>query len=743
MRLYLSNGKLLVQNGKLSADEKCCCGGYCCIPCCSRLCCTTVIANVSWRGCDEDPYAPLPDPWSGGNELFYPDVNNDCSITMTLPDIPCGTCGDGPLTNIIVRARAMTDGYDSELDCDANWDIVQVQYRDGSDPNSEWTTNPQEVSSKCPGIFSGVTFWNGSNCGTPDWYLPFGSQITRIPIGRGIIGPISSGQCSEQNGVFCTTQATCNDINNLGQPIQCGLRCQPSPTEWRIVDQLDNIWFFGDVVFAPNQQQSLDPCQFRFWEPSESDPCGLSLALEDYPSLAFSPQPLSYRARQATLRLQVLGCGEGWLDVVDCACSCNTTWAVNIDPCRENMWDQDIDPVNATPPGACAWTIPNRKKCANGIYTPSDKYLQRRVSHQNGQAFKFVGGVDGEGSNLWNWEDANGNVPAGFISQGSSIVITGELKSWHEDGGGCALSFDSVTVTGSAAKLGVSLTADTLLVEAGASVVENGECRCDRSVDEVLGTPTVVITVNTLATFNNATNEGTIIGTCVFNNSENKGSRINGVHFGGHIIGNVTFNNSTNNSGRITGDGAPESITATFNGSGGTEGYSVVYGGSIAFYEGCSNYGTIFIDGGLWNFKVYFEENTIHDASGVIQGRATFNANSINRGLSEGGPGGFGTFRFNGTSRNEGVVQDMGEFYENSSNLGEIWYGRFFGNSTHLGTVLYWCEFFENSRMVGGSVGTVGDPIPENITAYFRDNACYVSGTAGMFDPDPPPQCPP
>jgi len=93
----------------------------------------------------------------------------------------------------------------------------------------------------------------------------------------------------------------------------------------------------------------------------------------------------------------------------------------------------------------------------------------------HGEAVRFTGAVDNEGSNLWNWEDANGDSPAGSWPTGD-ITIAGELRSWrgptvsgsfanyHPDL--ASLSFPSVTLEPGAV-LAISLTTETLTVDGG------------------------------------------------------------------------------------------------------------------------------------------------------------------------------------------------------------------------------------------------------------------------------------
>jgi hypothetical protein len=190
------------------------------------------------------------------------------------------------------------------------------------------------------------------------------------------------------------------------------------------------------------------------------------------------------------------------------------------------------------------------------------------------------------------------------------------------------------------------------------------------------------LTVTGNATFNGASrNDGTIIGDVTFNDASFNEPT-------GTVTGNATFNGESGNNGTVTGN-------ATFNddainASNGTVTGDATFSGAAALDEESSD--------------------AISSNDGEITGNATFNAFSANTGTVA------GTATFNSNSENGGLVSAA----------------EFRGTANHFGSVDQDADFYDSSVFNEGDVGG---------TATFFDSACYISGTAGTFVPDPPPAC--
>jgi hypothetical protein len=204
----------------------------------------------------------------------------------------------------------------------------------------------------------------------------------------------------------------------------------------------------------------------------------------------------------------------------------------------------------------------------------------------HGMGVRFTGAVDEEGSNLWNWEDADGNSPAGWLptengwngtsKTDSDIVIAGVMRGWRPAGSAYSTpTFSSVTLEPGAV-LAIGLTTETLVVDDAAVEDWSGvwaSTSCSAGY---------AITVTGTATFKNgAANHANysplqIVGNCVFENDSSNDGTITGnvtasgtAVLGGTINGDATLSGSAQLTGTVTG-------TATFTGSacnsGGTAG---------------------------------------------------------------------------------------------------------------------------------------------------------------------------
>jgi len=415
------------------------------------------------------------------------------------------------------------------------------------------------------------------------------------------------------------------------------------------------VWFAGDVIPNPlytgaGESFCTDPCNPGFPGP----PAQPRWLLEHFPFVASGYNDCPYApagwpiATGDWLYLEVLGCEGATWNRVKLSCGCYSDLDNGIffvfsdatDPCvlSEEFWTPIVGLGNGniyqSPPGCACLRDPAtgaRITNTSGSSTccpQCNQYLGATGCSTgleylgHGEAVRFTGAVDNEGSNLWNWEDANGNSPAGSWPTGD-ITIAGELRSWRGPtvSGSSAnyhpnlasLSFSSVTLEPGAV-LAISLTTETLTVD-------------DATIEEltlVSGVPKA----------------------CA-----NGGEYAVGIT----VTGTATFKN-----------GAETYVTGAFsNPSAPHAGIT----GNCVFESGSKNFGT-------------------------IAGNCDFSDNASNEGTIT------GNCTFTDTAANNGTID---------------------GDATFNGT----------SSMAGNVTGT----------ATFNDDACWSSGTAGTFDPDPPPAC--
>jgi len=278
----------------------------------------------------------------------------------------------------------------------------------------------------------------------------------------------------------------------------------------------------------------------------------------------------------------------------------------------------------------------------------------------HGEAGRFTGAVDNEGSNLWNWEDANGDSPAGSWPSGD-ITIAGELRSWrgptvsgsaanyHPDL--ASLSFPSVTLEPGAV-LAISLTTETLTADdakieelmldggGGPKACANGGQYEVRIV--VTGAATFINGAENLAKGEDGTAEWLVFpdatagvtGDCVFESgSKNTGT----------IRGNCTFSDDASNDGKVAGD--------------------------CTFADTAENSGSI------WG-NCTFSGDAVNN--GTITGDATFSGNATNAGTVT------GNCTFSGSATNTGTVDGDATFSGTASMAGDVT-----GTATFTGSSCY------------------------------------------------------
>ena len=772
---------------------------------------------------------------------FFTGVSADCRAGLTVP-----------ATGLQIRVRVRCEGYVHSFptdgpwwaiqyqDCDTDCQFVEVEYSE--DGGTTWTTTPPESA-------AGITWSIYCSGDEPQ------PDAQHSPQRCAAITTLNAEQCAAAGGEPC--QQECQD---------CALPCGPEPTEWRLIDRYTGIvWFAGYVVPNPlytgeGEAFCYDPCDKNY----PSDPVSPQLLLEHFPIVHYCHYtPAGWPTTEGTwLHLEVLGCdGAQWTPVAKW-CGCHQDighywpigdWPNQIDPCfiSDYFWRDVGEPLRGnggvystggillqSPPGCACLRDPATGEMVGQTETGTtyerfccptcNRYLGATGCSTgleylgHGEAVRFTGAVDNEGSNLWNWEDANGDSPAGSWPTGD-ITIAGELRSWRGPtaggtGGGyhpnlASLSFSSVTLEPGAV-LAISLTTETLTAD-------------DAKIEELMldggGVPkacanggeyAVGITVTGTATFKNGAetyvtgafsnqsaphagitgncvfesgskNFGTIAGNCDFSdNASNEGTITGDCTFADTaenndtITGNCEFSGDAVNAGTITGD-------ATFSGNAVNAGTVT---GNATFIGDSVNNGTITgdatfsgnaVNAGTVTGNCTFEDNATNNDTitgncefsgdavnnGTITGDATFSGNGANTGTVDGNAtfanaaytsdptaGGVitGTITFSAATPVAFVLSGSSVWSADASawvftTSGQNW--TFNGSSSNTGTVDGDATFNGSSSNSGTVTGdaTFGDTasMAGNVTgtATFTDDACWSSGTAGAFDPDPPPAC--
>lgn len=559
--------------------------------------------------------------------------------------------------------------------------------------------------------------------------------------------------------------------------------------EWRIVDSDENVWFSGDIDIVGEQQWwGAIYNRYRLLD----FPAGCFNDTQPYPDPAFpfeAPKAYLYRSLEATLRLQVLGCTENWFTLhqfkpfafgqcvrINMYCGFpQSDWNPSALPERCGCFIDKgtgeiipLDPNDPSPTRPC-------KRCVLREFAPS-KFGWGLGHLTTGRAVTFTGAVDEEGSNLANWEDANGNSPASmFPDHTTDVVINANLTSWAFSK---YMSVKSITVNNCLFQ--AIIATDTLTVNGGTigrvTPVSEGPVngQCPQSEARF-----VHITADT-AVFNNGHNQGTIIANSVsfLDRSVNEGrirsdsvAIVNSVNAsGGHISGRLSWEywdgEVGSSIGNWIGTYQPTTCTVlrTLDGLGmdvGNGKTSYIPGagtivGTCTFTDTTGGSGRVCGDNAWWGWPGNTQEWT-GNIGGTIEGDCTFGDKTIAL---------FGTITGN-CSFNDGAWADDATINGNCTftNNSRLRGGTLVGTShswinscigPNGGNITGDCTFdaseyngeFPPQTITGNATFSNGSTFRAgNVTgtATLDATSCVVAGglaTAGTFVPDPPPECP-
>lgn len=366
-----------------------------------------------------------------------------------------------------------------------------------------------------------------------------------------------------------------------------------------------------------------------------------------------------------------------------------------------------------------------------------------------GTAYRFVGTVDGEWTNLNNWRDTAGfraNTLPGALDD---VVIDADVTSKPTDYavaiGGLTISDNktfaveatcaTLTCYGTIARPASPVCTGTfgrVLYSAAATFIEGllegevvqlgGSDASFVSNSNVLAAG--VVTGN--ASFSDSDNYGAVTGTAAFDAM--------GVN-AGTVAGDASFDNNALNLGTVAGDASFDNNSrnlsvgvvngdAVFTGGGGNlqgtvkgdaEFYDTTYNanatveGNAVFHGSSRNESGAVVEG-----DATFNDSSANWFSATVEGAATFNDSSYNAAFCD------TTAVFNNSAENRHVVSGDATFNDSSVNREPVIGGVVGGNAT----------FNDSSKNLGDVTGT----------ATFNDSSCN-SGTAGAFVPNPPPAC--
>ncbi len=470
----------------------------------------------------------------------------------------------------------------------------------------------------------------------------------------------------------------------------CGCGSCAVPGTWRIVDQDSIIYAEGPVtvVLGENPYLQLVP------EP-------------------FTPTFYYTSAGNKNFRLEVDSCGGDWSTLEE--------WSGDITLCStiSDRYPQHAFSTPFSPPAGTPCECWNFVKVQAGL-EQCDPCLPFQIGSngtgqewrdpQPGPAVTFGSFVDGEWTNLANWEDADGNTPAGSLPDAASeVFLEASVTSSSVE-----ISVKKMTIEASG-EFHVAATVDSLVCHGAVgrssicdgvygSVTVTVDCEFDGGTLE--GEVTATGLAATFINGGNVTAAGVVNGNAVFDGMP-------GTDNWGVVTGNGTFLTASTNYGTVEGDG----IFGTAGGDDYANNVGTVEGNAI-FRGHAFNVGTV--DG-----NAEFEDDaTNSDATGypaVVGGNAEFSDRAKN--LGDGSVNGNATF--NDDSENIGTVNGNATFNGLSINTTD---GFISGNATFNGTAF---DGTRNEGQVEGDATFNGESY--NAGGYVGGNATFNDTSQNIY----------
>jgi hypothetical protein len=762
--LYLYNGKLLIDNNKLAANESCCCG-------CPESTCVTLTCSML-------------SPYSG---VDCTRAKSDHIHTITIPEeyaLPVEiNISGGVDDDLLINGQSIT--IDLNYDTGGgpigpghpylaeNGECVGA-HTIGSAPDQNDPTYP--IPSQDPNAYPSILF----SCNDRSFEVsvrdtvggnvemtinicldPYNKQNVCLP-------PIVSGCCGTE--VYCYEKTIYRpspcvtyicaaepppDYTQIGGPYDCSIcencgggSCVPYSI-WKITDQ-DNYIYASGIIGYQNNYAFLMDVPYPFIPLFYNSLGGKDFSLQAY-------------------------CNAGEWSTLD-------SWSDGISLCGtiDDRFPPRYFSQNWAPQGACAepinnngdfvcdeWGAPILTCPPLVVGTTGDGQAWR--DPRPGVAYKFTGAIDNEWTNLNNWQDADGYSPAGSLpGDGNNIVIEGVIDSYPNDftiptlntitvnsGGDLGISITCANLVGNDGEFGIYSFQSCPLIDG--KVIINVTENCTITYGSISGRIILNHTGSSTMVFNGSEITGTVNGgTIIFNNSSLRGNityetaTLNNSSiapyslFGTTLSGaNTTLNNgSINSGGRIISSTIVTFNTGSYN-SGTVSGGSVIFNGSgsdATFNDGTINDSSVTFNGESSNtnngtlnncqpviFNNYStNNNTIPTNSGPI----TFNNYSKNKSIVH-------NATFNGNAENDtnGVVQVDSTFNVSSINKGTVGGNNcttiFNGSSENNGTVQDGTTTF---NLTSANNGTVN--VSSGYAVNFNgdsDNNGIVSAAGGSI----------
>lgn len=419
--------------------------------------------------------------------------------------------------------------------------------------------------------------------------------------------PPCTGPCDEETP--CPEGCVCVEGECIS--VEC-VSCH-GPSQWRIVDGDGNVFASGDFI----------------------------LGLAGLYCVTGSPLTPTHYWTTGTQewKLEVYGCTEAWA-VLD-----SWEWTITLCEGVSERYPQYTLDESWPPPEGCDCAYLNSTQEIIDPCVPCPDLVQDSTFvcgvPPTGPASLFTGLIDGEWTNLLNWEDADGQSPAGLLpTSADDVTIEGSVTSVSSDYSAVAGNM----VIQSAGSIHIPVAVETLecygivgtesdcdamighITASGSSEFLGDDARLD---GEVTASLTVFLggdsqgVVNGNAEFNdNTENAGTVFGDATFISGTNTGT----------VDGNAAFSNFGQNSGVVTGN-------ATFDDD---------------------SFNTF----GIVEGDATFNDDTRNTVFGTVNGHATFNGSSANLGLAG------GNATFNGNANNYGTVSGTATFNDSAVNCG-------------------------------------------------------------------------
>lgn len=336
--------------------------------------------------------------------------------------------------------------------------------------------------------------------------------------------------------------------------------CCPIPSWWQIEDDDGNIYAAGPIINCTAVDFPIPFTPLYYWRPA-----------------GFSP-PINNI--QINFNLKVTDCGEpvGMATVATQALQIVLCQQTNQTPfmpanARYPTWDVTVAPVPLPPececeqPEAGPAPMTNCVACSGQLNFAAGTGQNWRWPPRE-PAVKFVGTIDGEWTNLNNWQDPQGLSPASALpTVTSNVIVEADVTSKPAD---------------------YTVQVNSLTIQPGASFDIEAECEV-LSCKGTIGRPASPVCVGT--------------------------------------YGKVTYwTSATFTDGILAGEliQGPVGSDAVFNGTGGVSGAGILTGGGV-FNDLTSNDGVV--SGGLATFNDYAK-----NANTGTAWYATFNDNSQNKG---------------------------------------------------------------------------------------------------------------